>query len=93
MATKKNDSFLEKRLMLASVVFWVLTAVTFVYLYRPQCPEYYSQTQVDMSSCVVGANIGATLATLFLMPYFLVLCVFWGKKILRTLSHPQPRKK
>ena len=93
MPDKNDDSFLETKLMLASVLFWISTALTFIVIYQPQCPDYYSQAQVDVSNCIVGANIGASLATLVLFPYFLVLCVLWGKKIIHTLKHPHSKKK
>lgn len=36
----------------------LLVAIAFFFMNPEQCPEGYSQAQIDASNCVVGANIG-----------------------------------
>ncbi len=53
---------------LICLVFFINTILS-----APQCPLEYTQAQVDASSCIVGANIGAGIFFLFLPIVVLIL--------------------
>lgn len=39
----------------------LVVSVAFIFMNPPQCPPDYTQAQVDMSGCAIGANIGLGL--------------------------------
>ena len=58
---------------------WLLLIIfTFTLGNPPQCPENYTQAQVDASNCIVGANIGAgMLVMVVLFPLSFVVAGSW----------------
>lgn len=42
----------------------LLAGIAIVFVNQPQCPESYTQAQVDASNCIIGANIGLGLLLL-----------------------------
>ena len=54
-----------KTWLYGTVLALPVVGVVFYVLNPPQCPEHYTQAQVDNSHCIVGANIGG-------MPLFLL---------------------
>ena len=51
--------------LLAGIAFSVL-AVTWAR--ADQCPDDFTQAQIDASDCIVGANIGLGFVVLFVLP-------------------------
>lgn len=47
----------------------------FLFMNAPQCPEHFTQEQVDASRCIVGANIGLGLYVLFSAPVLVVVLI------------------
>ncbi len=44
----------------------------------PQCPDYYTQAQVDASNCIIGANIGLGIVLVFILPVILITAAILG---------------
>jgi hypothetical protein len=51
--------------LLAGIAFSVLAVV---WAQADQCPDDFTQAQIDGSDCIVGANIGLGLVVLFVLP-------------------------
>lgn len=45
----------------------------YLFINAPQCPEHYTQEQIDASRCIVGANIGLGLYVVFAVPVSIVV--------------------
>lgn len=43
-----------------------------------QCPDGFTQAQVDASDCIVGANIGLGLAWIFAVPLIMASALLLG---------------
>lgn len=43
-----------------------------------QCPDNFTQAQVDASDCIIGANIGLGLTWLFVVPLVMALAGWLG---------------
>ncbi len=67
----------RKRIRTLLVVLAALTVV-FLFVNAPQCPEHFTQEQVDASRCVVGANIGRGLYLLLATPVAVVVLTLLG---------------
>src|SRR3989344_8983376 len=62
-----------------------LILLVFTVFNLPQCPDYYTQQQVDASSCIVGANIGLGLLIIFvLIPLVFFVGFLWALAIYRA---------
>ncbi len=48
----------EKVFAYATLLALPLIGLLFYYLNPPQCPDDYTQVQIDGAHCIVGANIG-----------------------------------
>lgn len=70
---------------------WLLLATaTFTVFNPPQCPDYYTQAQVDATGCNVGANIGTgVILVVVIMPFTAVLIVAW---LVAYLAHRRKKK-
>jgi len=44
----------------ATLLSMPIIGILYYLLHPPQCPQSYTQEQVDVSGCIVGANIGGT---------------------------------
>ena len=44
-----------------TLIALVLALAAVLFFNPPQCPDSYTQAQIDTSNCVVGANIGLGL--------------------------------
>ncbi len=44
--------------LFVTIILTGLSLFYALYLNKPQCPESYTQAQVDSSKCIIGANIG-----------------------------------
>ena len=44
--------------LILAVVTLLVVLVSFTLFDPPQCPNSFSQAQIDSSNCIVGANIG-----------------------------------
>ncbi len=80
-------------LMLTSV--WLaLTVFTFTIMNPPQCPDSYTQAQIDSANCIVGANIGLGIFIMFIfVPLSVILIGLWSIYILRLKQNKQTDKK
>lgn len=71
---------------LLSLPFIVLL---YILLHPPQCPENFSQEQVDASRCIIGANIGGTplfligAVTIWLLARWIIIKIQQRKKHIR----------
>jgi hypothetical protein len=61
-------------IMVAGVIIFVSSYLPL--MNPPQCPNNYTQAQIDASGCVIGANIGAGLIWMF--GIFVLLVGFLG---------------
>ena len=73
----KKKNRIDERLIYSAlaIIFGLLLILYTGPLSPPQCPDYYTQAQVDASQCIVGANIGAGL--LFVPGCVLVIVGLW----------------
>lgn len=55
------NKFNIKMLRLGSLLAVLVVIVGFVFRNRGQCPDSFTQMQVDASDCIVGASIGPAL--------------------------------
>ncbi|MDQ3159106.1 MAG: hypothetical protein M3P98_03175 [bacterium] len=84
MVKKKKSSPKNKSnnvVFLASLTgLWlIIVLVTKLVIDTPQCPENYTQAQVDAANCIIGANIGLGTIMLFVaVPITILLVVLWG---------------
>lgn len=69
MASKQFDN--KKLWKYAGALVLIIIALKF--LNPPQCPDHYTQEQVDASNCIVGANIGLGLILIFIGPVLIVI--------------------
>ena len=69
----------DKKILWALTAFLgVLILFAFTILNPAQCPEDYTQEQVETAACDVGANIGLGLfVTFIIIPCALVLIALW----------------
>jgi len=68
-------------IILLSFLFVMLS----FYLFNPpQCPDTYTQQQIDSSRCIVGANIGGPILFIGSIPLILIISIFLNLKILKT---------
>jgi hypothetical protein len=83
------------RNLLLLTLAWLLMAIltVTVLINNPECPEYYTQAQVDAEGCVVGANIGAGLLVQFVMlPLTVILLIGWGSRLFGKKSKPSNKR-
>lgn len=73
----KNNSKVSKLQVLATVLYVV--AVGLAFTIPKQCPDNYTQAQVDASSCIVGANIGLPFILLIITGVWLAVMVILNK--------------
>ena len=67
---------------MASVAAGVVVSAALVRLASAdQCPDAFTQAQVDASDCIVGANIGLGLVWLFAIPPIMALAL-WAAALL-----------
>lgn len=69
MANKPTDN--SKLWKTAAWLGFIIVAV--LVLNPPQCPESYTQEQIDASGCIIGANIGLGIVMMFVAPVFIVV--------------------
>ncbi len=62
-----------------TIVSAAILGVSLLFMNPPQCPDNYTQAQVDSSSCIIGANIGLGLA-------LMLAAGIWGMTILVSLT-------
>ncbi len=56
----------------------------------PQCPDSYTQQQVDASNCIIGANIGAGLVAFLAIAIFVCVLVVAGAMLFsQKIQHKQ----
>jgi len=67
----------RKRIRIYLLVLAALAGI-FLLVNAPQCPEHFTQEQVDASRCIVGANIGLGLYVLFAAPVLVVVLGLLG---------------
>jgi hypothetical protein len=60
----RSDKPYVKILIVGTFVALSVLGLGFLFLNRSQCPENYTQPQVDASGCIVGANIGLGMVLL-----------------------------
>ena len=66
----------SKRALLVGSLLWLIVFVLlFLVMNAPQCPEGYTQEQVEASKCIVGANIGVGLLVVG-APMLWAVCVY-----------------
>ena len=84
----------QPRKLLLLTLGWLIVLIATVVLLasNPECPEYYTQAQVDAEGCVVGANIGAGLLAQFvLLPLTVLVLIGWGSRLFNKKTKP-PKK-
>ncbi|MEX2006800.1 MAG: hypothetical protein WD877_01315 [Candidatus Saccharimonadales bacterium] len=88
MAVKRayaaSDTSRSKVILISilSTVLVVLFIIGFTYMNPPQCPDKYTQAQIDAAngSCIIGANIGIGLYFMFIVvPVAVLVSVLWIK--------------
>ncbi|MDH3729885.1 MAG: hypothetical protein OES13_01990 [Acidimicrobiia bacterium] len=80
---------LLQRLAAAAVVIAgvVLSAVLVSRAGSPeQCPDEFTQAQVDASDCIVGANIGLGLVWIFVVPLVMAIALWLAALVWRQSS-------
>jgi hypothetical protein len=55
-----------------------------------QCPDGFSQAQIDASDCIVGANIGLGLAWIFAVPLIVATALLVGVRAWQRSSESAP---
>ena len=82
-----------RELVLATAGWLIVMIITVVlFASNPECPEYYTQTQIDAEGCIVGANIGVGLLAQFvLLPLTILVLIGWGSRLFN--KKPKPPKK
>lgn len=53
----------------------LIVGIAFFFMNPEQCPEQYTQAQVDASSCIVGANIGLGIMMILAAIIAVVSCL------------------
>ncbi len=72
------------RNLLLLTLGWLIMAIltVAVLINNPECPEYYTQAQIDAEGCIVGANVGAGILVQFVMlPLTAILVVGWWSSL------------
>lgn len=83
------------RELVAVTISWLIVTIITVALFtaNPQCPEQYTQAQIDAEGCIVGANIGAGLLAQFvLIPLTALLLIGWGTRLFGKKSKPSNKR-
>jgi Na+/phosphate symporter len=76
---KKPDKHL---LYLVTGVWFALVVLSLTSFNPPQCPDHYTQAQVDAAHCIVGANIGLGLVVFFvIVPLTALVAVLWAASL------------
>jgi uncharacterized integral membrane protein len=65
----------RKKFIYATLLTLPIILLWFAILNVSQCPESYTQAQIDNSNCIVGANIGLGIS--ILGSVFTWLAAFW----------------
>ena len=68
----------KKSFIYGTLLFGLLFVVMWALMNPPQCPDNYTQAQVDASNCIVGANIGQPLFVgllIVMSPALWLMCV------------------
>ena len=90
---RKKDFNSKKLLFVTTGIFILLTALTVTVWNQPQCPDTFTQAQIDASDCIVGANIGVGVMTVFVLaPLGFFVLLLWILAILGAFK-PESKKK
>lgn len=60
-----------------------LLGLSYYFLNPPQCPEGYTQAEIDAAHCIVGASIGGSLFFVALIPIVWLCAVLIVRKLRR----------
>ena len=57
---------------------WLIITSAFFYISSiPQCPDNYTQAEIDSSNCIIGAHIGAGILLLGVIITTIVVAILW----------------
>ena len=70
MASNPQD---DRKLWLSAGGLLLILLFAYNFLNPPQCPDNYSQAQVDESNCIIGANIGLGFVLILIWPILVVV--------------------
>lgn len=59
----------------------------------PQCPEHYTQAQVDASNCIIGANIGGPILIFLVLLAIPLVAAIFGLAVLALVRSYLKRPK
>lgn len=79
-----------KLLTILSILLGLLTIVGFTEMNPPQCPDSYTQQQIDAANgnCIIGANIGISSYFIFIvLPAALLIVTLWIHVLLSVRKH------
>lgn len=88
---KKSSQDYPKQIKLYSLILAGLLLV-FIFFNQPQCPDNYTQEQIDASRCIVGANIGLGMFILFIWPVFIVTLGLLIRALYKQYAGLKPKK-
>ncbi len=72
--------------LLTTAALILATIFTFTVMNPPQCPNDFTQEQVNASNCAVGANIGiGMMMLLILIPLAIATLVLWVLYVIQML--------
>jgi len=65
--------------MIVTGAWFLSIALGLTVMNPPQCPDNYTQAQVDASNCIIGANIGIGFYVMFvILPLSIAVLVLWA---------------
>ena len=91
-AYKASKTFKSKARLLTvfSAILGLLVFIGFTVMNPPQCPDNYTQQQIDAANgnCIIGANIGIGLYFMFIVfPTALLIVALWIHALLSARKH------
>jgi hypothetical protein len=89
---KKSNSPQDKNKLLIFVAIWlvIILSLAYQFLIPGECPDHYTQAQVDETGCTIGANIGLGIVLLFIWPVLVVVFALIVLAAYRRFIKPKP---
>jgi len=78
---------------LCVLAFGILLIVTTPLLSSDQCPDAYTQAQVDSSSCIIGADIGSGLMIMSGVLMIIAATVALCSSLIAARTHKSTKSK
>lgn len=73
-----HENHQSNTILKVATSIWVIFTLLFIYIVtKPQCPSGFTQAEIDNSTCVVGANIGAGIMLPIAGAATFVIVVMW----------------